>query len=242
MNARVILVPFSASDRSDTKSEFERVGWAVDVYIPDTWLHESLCRDPAAVVVASGAWQQIRASIAELRTALPRSMLIALLDEEGTKEMRIEAINLGADACYPASCHSAELVAFAVTGFRRIGPAYDAWCDLRFASVRKTWRLDPAGRLWLGPKGEVLPLTVTEFEFLNRLLSAPGKRLSRMQFSSEANGNIPGKTPPTQREISRRTDVLVSRLRSKAEGLGIKVPLLAIRQWGYVFMDEYELR
>ena len=121
MCVRVILVPFGASYRPDMKSEFRRAGWAVATYIPDIWLCESLCQDPAAAVVISRAWQQVRPVIAAVRAALPRSMVVALLDEEAAKEIRVEAMSLGADACFPASCHMAELAAFVVAGVRRIG-------------------------------------------------------------------------------------------------------------------------
>ena len=238
MCVRVVLVPFGASYRPDMKSEFKRAGWAVATYIPDVWLCESLCQDPAAAVVISGQWRQVRPLIAAVRAALPRSMVVVLLDDEGTKEIRIEAMNLGADACFPASCYMAELAAFVVAGVRRIGLDQESPTVTQETQTRHVWYLDEINRLWLGPKGEVLPLTTTELDFLRRLLSAPGWRLARTQFASTGHRAI----APEQLEVSRRTDVLISRLRTKAEGLGIKVPLLAVRQWGYMYLDEHELR
>lgn len=236
-DARVVLVPFGASYRPAMKSEFKRVSWTVATYIPDAWLYETLRTDPVAAVVISGPWQQTHTVIVPVRATLPSSMVVVVLDDEGTKDTRIDAMNLGADVCFSAYDNVSELVAFAGAGFRRIGSPQQSAKAVEREPVQDAWRLNEIGRQWLGPKGEVLPLTSTELEFLRRLLSAPGRRLSRNQFlPSDSQKSAAGPN-----DVCRRIDVLVSRLRNKAESLGITVPVLAIRQWGYMFLDERDL-
>jgi len=77
-----------------------------------------------------------------------------------------------------------------------------------------------------GPAGERLPLTVTERVFFIRLLNAPGQCLRRERFF-----------PGNPQEGARSVDVLVSRLRSKARRLDIELPVLAVRGWGYIFLQ-----
>ncbi|WP_459616011.1 response regulator transcription factor [Bordetella sp. 2513F-2] len=176
---------------------------------------EALARasSPGAVVVRTSARRMGR-RIAQVRIGAPAAAVVALLPAEAGAGARIAAMNAGADACCDIFVGPSELAAVLRAVLRRRGvPAMST------TGARQGWRLLEE-RLLAGPEGQRLPLTRSEAMLVQALLAAPGGRLPR----PDAGG--------------RSMDVTVARLRAKAAGLGLALPLYAVRRWGYVFLPQ----
>jgi len=92
-----------------------------------------------------------------------------------------------------------------------------------------SWSLQDGGWILASPEGPSLHLSAQERIFLNALISAAGNVVSRQELSELFNPD-----DPSEFEL-RRIDVLVSRLRAKAQASGVKLPLISVRGQGYVF-------
>jgi DNA-binding response OmpR family regulator len=178
---------------------------------------------PAEVLVLTGTAEVLFAT-QSVRAAAPDAMLV-MLARGASAVARIAAMQAGADACYPPDICAQELVA-ALSALDRKRSAVEQ--DYLGSTP---WHLAENGRALLGPSQQRLPLTLSERVFLTRLLAAPGHCLAREQLFPVLAGAQP--RPP-----ARHVDVLVSRLRRKAQRLGLKLPLLAVRGWGYIMLPE----
>lgn len=177
------------------------------------------------VLILENSEADLRTAVGIARYAAPNAALIILVHNADV-DARIVALDAGADACCTMSTDIREICALgrAISRVRR-AEAY---------SGRETplWRLTHSGRVLAGPRGQHLPLTFTESAFFLRLLSSPGHRLPRERLVTSP---VAG---PRSRHSVRSVDVMVSRLRAKAERLGVGLPLLAVRQWGYIFLAD----
>lgn len=93
----------------------------------------------------------------------------------------------------------------------------------------QAWSLQDGGWILVGPDGASLHLSAQERVFLNALIEASGNVVSRQALSE-----LFSPSNPSEFEL-RRIDVLVSRLRAKAQSSGMKLPVLSVRGQGYVF-------
>jgi DNA-binding response OmpR family regulator len=91
------------------------------------------------------------------------------------------------------------------------------------------WTLQDSGWILVSPDGSSLHLSAQERMFLNALIDASGTVVSRQELSQ-----LFSPENPDDFEL-RRIDVLVSRLRAKAQSSGMKIPVLSVRGQGYVF-------
>ncbi|MCH4591028.1 response regulator transcription factor [Achromobacter xylosoxidans] len=82
---------------------------------------------------------------------------------------------------------------------------------------------------WSLQDGASLHLSAQERTFLMALMDAAGSAVSRQALAELFLPDSPGGF-----EL-RRIDVLVSRLRAKAQSAGLKLPVLSVRGQGYVF-------
>jgi DNA-binding response OmpR family regulator len=93
----------------------------------------------------------------------------------------------------------------------------------------QNWSLQDGGWILVSPDGVTLHLSAQERVFLNALIEASGNVVSRQALSE-----LFSPSNPSEFEL-RRIDVLVSRLRAKAQAGGMKLPVLSVRGQGYVF-------
>jgi len=203
-------------------------GWVVRACKTTSTLADLVdVRVPQVLILENGQ-SDLRTTIGIARYAAPNAALIVLIDDVDV-DARIVALDAGADACCLMSTDVRELCALGRALNRlRMGGAG------RVAREAPLWRLTHSGRVLAGPRGQNLPLTFTESAFFLRLLSSPGYRLPRERLvmsSVSAAGS-------RRRHSARSVDVMVSRLRAKAERLGVGLPLLAVRQWGYIFLAD----
>ena len=81
----------------------------------------------------------------------------------------------------------------------------------------------------MDPFGRSLGLSAQEKIFMHALVEVAGSVVSRERMSQ-----LFSPEDPDGFEV-RRIDVLVSRLRSKAQAIGMKLPVVSVRGQGYVF-------
>jgi len=91
------------------------------------------------------------------------------------------------------------------------------------------WALQEGGWTLTDPAGRALNLSAQEKLFVGALVQASGSVVSR-----DILAQIFSPSDPDGFEV-RRIDVLVSRLRSKAHSVGMKLPVVSVRGQGYVF-------
>jgi DNA-binding response OmpR family regulator len=99
------------------------------------------------------------------------------------------------------------------------------------------WRLREGSWTLVSPLGQRLPLTTLERKFMLALFEAPNRSLARNELGALASGRADAgdekfATSP------RGVDVMVSRLRRKAQALGMPLPLRSVRRWGYMFTED----
>ncbi|MNV96950.1 hypothetical protein D3C71_1920120 [compost metagenome] len=98
------------------------------------------------------------------------------------------------------------------------------------AEVSGKWQFHDAAWTLVSPQGTRVSLTLAERDFLLKLTTSADKRLPR--------GDAAGADAQAGRESVRRTDVVVSRLRRKAQDLNVELPIRTVWGWGYAFTGE----
>ncbi|GAB1577242.1 response regulator transcription factor [Bordetella petrii] len=221
-----IVIQCGTSRRPHLPEALSAVGWSVRGCNAIAQLGALAEQGTAQLLVLEAATELLCTLAGIARFTVPGAVLIALVDAEAVGP-RVLALEAGADACCTVQVDIRELSALARALYRRRedrAPRPDG--------RGPAWQLIGGGRVLAGPAGQRLPLTFTESAFLLRLLSTPGHRLPRERLIAAANGAAHiGQSP-------RSVDVMVSRLRAKAQRLGVELPLLAVRQWGYMFLAD----
>ncbi len=210
----------SPGDQGHLVMTLRRGGWLVYAEQPGgNWAERLEEVAPDVLLVRSGAAQAgFVTHIIGLVKGRGQGVCVVAQFGAVAPGLRIAALKAGADICLslPDAAGpwlAAELLAV-VEASRRS----------RSLGLSRGWTLNEARRCLLGPQGISLSLTPVEGKFLSRLFASPGCCLRR---SESGNG-----------EQSRRLDVMVSRLRSKARQAGVDLPLRAVRHWGYIFLAE----
>ncbi|ANN68212.1 helix-turn-helix domain-containing protein [Bordetella bronchialis] len=103
------------------------------------------------------------------------------------------------------------------------------------ANAAPAWRLREGGWTLLSPQGKRLGLTTLERLFMLALFEAPNHSLARSELGSLAAGR--GEAGERSVTSPRGVDVMVSRLRRKAQAMGMPLPLRSVRRWGYMFTE-----
>lgn len=178
------------------------------------------------VLILDAPAEAVRTLAGIARFTVPGAALVVLADHTEV-EARIVALDAGADACCPVDIDVRELAALGRALVRLRGVSADRRDD-----DSTLWHLTRGGRVLAGPRGQHLPLTFTESAFFLRLLASPGHRLPRERLVAAPVAGARG------HHSVRSVDVMVSRLRAKAQRLGVELPLLAVRQWGYIFLAD----
>lgn len=157
-----------------------------------------------------------------------------------TPENRILGLHCGADACFQHDVATAEIAAALQALVRRVPatgrrphtadpeprpPAAPAAVE-----AAGKWQFLDAAWTLVSPQGTRLSLTLAEREFLLKLTASADKRLPR--------GDSTGMDAQAGRESIRRTDVVVSRLRRKAQDVNVELPIRTVWGWGYAFTGE----
>jgi len=175
-------------------------------------------------------------AVAGLR-AMDTTAGIVAVSAFDSPENRILGLHCGADVCLPPDVCTAEIAAALQALIRRIPAAARRAADAepRLAQplpseATAKWQFHDAAWTLVSPQGTRLALTLAEREFLLKLTASTDKRLPRADAAStDTHGG---------HESMRRTDVLVSRLRRKAQDLNLELPIRTVWGWGYAFTGE----
>lgn len=178
-------------------------------------------------------------AVAGLR-AMDTTAGIVAVSAFDSPENRILGLHCGADACFQPDVATAEIAAALQALVRRVpataGRRAPADAEPRPPATAASgdaagkWQFHDAAWTLVSPQGARLALTLAEREFLLKLTASADKRLPR--------SDPPGIDPQAGRESIRRTDVVVSRLRRKAQDMNIALPIRTVWGWGYAFTGE----
>lgn len=161
--------------------------------------------------------------------------------------LRVLALQAGADACYASDVPAIELAAalravtrrLAQPGARGLSANRVDWTSILRRSHRDVspgWRLLDGGSTLVSPSNDCLRLTASERVLMVLLIGMAGRPLHRSDMAEaawprHAAVGIGANKP-------RSVDVLVSRLKRKAERQGMVLPVMAVRRWGYMFLGD----
>ncbi|AZR96183.1 hypothetical protein BBB39_13380 [Bordetella trematum] len=161
---------------------------------------------------------------------------IIMLTGRGALEDRVRGLEGGADAYLTKPVDLLELSSVIRSLARRMRLARPAAGSLMptpvAASPRPSaqWALQDGGWVLSAPDGATLHLNAQERAFLMTLMEKTGEAVTRQVLAEIIQPENPDNFEP------RRVDVMVSRLRAKAQSAGLKLPVLSVRGQGYVFV------
>lgn len=171
----------------------------------------------------------------QMRATNPSCALI-MLSARGDVDSRLAAIQAGADHYFVKPVDLRELALVIDTVWRRIHTVPIEASSPLVASAQTTevtekWHLDPLKRALKSHRGLTLPLSDTENRLVALLCSAPYQLHTKDQILSavyiaEDAGDF------------HRVEVLLTRLRQKARGLNIVLPIRSVFGKGLVFTED----
>ncbi|AMG86642.2 response regulator transcription factor [Bordetella parapertussis] len=150
-----------------------------------------------------------------------------------TLDARLRCLQSGADACVPLPADERELACVLLALARRL-PAWQE--DEEAVAQRGTdegWELRDQDWTLVAPGGEELSLSANERQIVRLLLGAAGRAIGRAELASELAVDGPAVRSTGERSI----DVIVSRLRRKAELAGLVLPIRTVYGSGYLFAN-----
>ncbi|MBR0681637.1 response regulator transcription factor [Roseomonas eburnea] len=165
----------------------------------------------------------------QMRAVTPAHIVI--LTGNKAESDRIVGLEVGADDFLQKPISGRELVARVRAHLRRQAPARPAAAEPPApapATTAERWRVAEGARRVLGPDGEPLPLTGTEFDLLMALMETPGEPVDRAVLSQRIL-----KRP--YRPEDRAIDNLVHNIRLKFGGERGASVITTVRNKGYAF-------
>lgn len=212
--------------------------------IREAWRH------PIDGVLVVGDAQPASAIVGRIRERDASAALIVVRAGDDVAQ-RVQALQAGADACYAADVAAIELAAaLRAVSRRRLALAAESmprmatgqtptdWTSVlhRRAMIEGAlgWRLTDGGCTLVSPAGERLRLTASERVLMQQLIGRAGRPLHRDDLAEAGWPSHAGMGANKPRSV----DVLISRLRRKAERQGMALPLMAVRRWGYMFLGD----
>lgn len=155
---------------------------------------------------------------------------IVMLTGRGHLEDRVRGLQGGADAYLVKPVDLRELAAVISGVMRRLSLTTAQLPAPPLVNLGADWTLEAAERVLVSPRGTWrLRLTNSEYVFMEHMLRNFRQVVSRAEAADAID--------PTRAEDFdlHRIDMLVSRLRRKAEEAQVDLPLRAVRGRGYVF-------
>ncbi|MFJ1299652.1 winged helix-turn-helix domain-containing protein [Pseudomonadota bacterium AL_CKDN230030165-1A_HGKHYDSX7] len=198
-----------------------------------------------AFVVLAAPHADILIAAARLRTLHPGLGIVAIT-RAVPAEMRVQLLLCGVDSCLDRDASEREVAAVLQALARRwSSPLADAFGRAVAGAVGahevvpaagppaggNSWRLQDDGWVLVSPNNCRLALSGSERALVGALMQAPTQRLSRHQLMDAVDVR-PGHSGTAR---LRYVDVLVCRLRRKAAGQDLRLPIRAVHGWGYMF-------
>lgn len=239
MNDLLDLIVFSPDDgqRLRRSDELAEMGFSPRKCADSNGLFRLFQARRTPLLVMEAGFTDLCMAVAGLR-AMDTTAGIVAVSSFDSPDNRILGLHCGADACFSPNVATAEIAAALQALVRRVPAAgrRPAEPEPRAAPVpsaaepAEKWQLLDAAWTLVSPRGARLSLTQAEREFLLRLTASADKRLPR--------GDPPGSDPQAGRDSMRRTDVVVSRLRRKAQEMNVELPIRTVWGWGYAFTGD----
>ncbi|MEN4917202.1 winged helix-turn-helix domain-containing protein [Achromobacter spanius] len=184
-----------------------------------------------AVVLDVGASGEMGyALVARLHGSAPLGIVV--IGRGMSVDARLRCLQSGADACLPDPQDPRELVCILLSLARRL-PAEMDLSPTEELAVGK-WELRDQGWTLLAPSGATLSLSANERLVVRALLDVAGRAVGREALGSELQ--VEGSA--VRSSSARSIDVIVSRLRRKAEQAGLILPIRTVYGSGYLFTDQ----
>ena len=195
--------------------------------------------DYDAAVLDIGELDEIGyALVSRLRTS--PSLGIVVFGSNLQVENRLRCLQSGADACLPQPFDNRELVGVMMALARRlpgrapIVTGADSAEPVTPSGPSGSWELRDQNWTLMAPSGVAISLSANERHIVRTLLEATGQAVAR----AELNKHLDDSSGANRASGSRSIDVIVSRLRRKAELAGVILPIRTVYGSGYLFADQ----
>lgn len=188
-----------------------------------------------AVVLDIGELGEIGYALLSRLRASPALGIVVIGAALGV-ESRLRCLQSGADICLPDPVDNRELACVLLALARRLPGRMPAEAD-NAESVPDTagrWELRDQSWTLMSPSGVAISLSANERLVVRTLLDVTGRAVGRAELNQqlEADSNA-GRTGG-----ARSIDVIVSRLRRKAEVAGVILPIRTVYGSGYLFANQ----
>ena len=191
-----------------------------------------------AVVLDIGELGEIGYALLSRLRASPALGIVVIGASLGV-ENRLRCLQSGADICLPDPVDNRELACVLLALSRRLPgrggvPAESAEELENSAENTGRWELRDQSWTLMSPSGVAISLSANERLVVRALLDVTGRAVGRAELNQqlEADSNV-GRTGG-----ARSIDVIVSRLRRKAEVAGIILPIRTVYGSGYLFANQ----
>lgn len=194
--------------------------------------------DYDAAVLDIGELDEIGyALVSRLRTS--PALGIVVLGANLQVENRLRCLQSGADACLVSPFDPRELVGVLMALARRLPgraqSAADNVAQPETGSSSGVWELRDQNWTLVAPSGVSISLSANERHIVRTLLEATGQAVARAELNKHLDGSVGG---ANRNSGSRSIDVIISRLRRKAELAGVILPIRTVYGSGYLFADQ----
>ena len=178
------------------------------------------------------------ALVSRLRTS--PALGVVVLGANLQVENRLRCLQSGADACLPSPFDNRELVGILMALARRLPGRVPAAADnvveqAGTSHSSGSWELRDQNWTLMAPSGVSISLSANERHIVRTLLEATGQAVARAELNKHLDDSAGG---GTRASGSRSIDVIVSRLRRKAELAGVILPIRTVYGSGYLFADQ----
>ncbi|MBO1014092.1 response regulator transcription factor [Achromobacter sp. SD115] len=160
------------------------------------------------------------------------SMGIVVTGRGMSVDSRLRCLQSGADACLPDPQDPRELACILLSLARRLPAGLDP--SQAEPAQNGQWELRDQGWTLAAPSGATISLSANERLIVRSLLEVAGKAVGRIELGDELQVEGGG----VRASGSRSIDVIVSRLRRKAELAGVMLPIRTVYGSGYLFADQ----
>ncbi|WP_251865780.1 response regulator transcription factor [Achromobacter sp. Marseille-Q4962] len=170
------------------------------------------------------------ALVARLRGSSP--MGIVVMGRGLTVDVRLRCLQGGADACLPEPGDPRELACILLALARRL-PSDSPPAAGDADGTPGEWELRDQGWTLVAPSGATISLSSNERLIVRALFEVAGRAVGRSELAEELR--VEGGA--ARASSARSIDVIISRLRRKAEMAGIILPIRTVYGSGYLFAD-----
>jgi len=166
------------------------------------------------------------------RLCAVHGMGVVVVGVQLTVEARIRCLQSGADACLPGPVDERELAGIVLALARRLSSgADDGLAAGESGRASGAWELRDQDWTLVSPAGVPLSLSANERLIVRALLDLAGRSISRAELAER----LAVETDAGRSSSARSIDVIVSRLRRKAEMAGLVLPIRTVYGSGYLF-------